>query len=72
MGVTGNPIAFAAGAAARNTFESAPVKTALAATFKNSDKAASALNSLSPGARGVILEFISSLNDEDTPDNQNQ
>lgn len=71
FGVTGNPLTALAAAGGRRAFESAPVKTALAATFKNTDKVTAALSTASPAVRGAVLEFISSL-EEDTQDTQTQ
>lgn len=64
-GATGNPLLGFAAAGGRRLFESAPVKTALAQVFKNTDKLIPVLEAMEPAARAAVLELISSLVEEE-------
>lgn len=59
FGATGNPLAGVAGAGARQAFESATVKTALARAFGSTEAGMQALSQASPAIQGLILELIS-------------
>jgi hypothetical protein len=67
---TGNPLLGILAAGGRRALESAPVKTALAQVFKNTDKLIPVLEAMSPASRAVVLELISSLS-EDEPASPN-
>ena len=63
-GIGGGPLGALGAFAGRRTFESPITKTTLAALFKNTDKAAAALETASPAIRGAVLAFVASLEDE--------
>lgn len=62
---TGNPVLGLIAAGSRRALESAPVKTALAQVFKNTDKLIPVLEAMAPESRAVILELISSLAEDE-------
>lgn len=64
---TGNPVVALLAAGGRRALETAPVKTLLAQIFRNSDKVGDALIKASPATRGILLEFISLLSEDESP-----
>ncbi len=68
---TGNPLVGILAAGGRRALESAPVKTALAQVFKNTDKLIPVLERAEPAVRAAVLELISDLV-EDTPEDRGQ
>lgn len=67
---TGDPFTAVAVAGGRRAFETPQVKTALAAALSNTDNVADALAKASPATRGVILDFLSSLDENRNKEEQ--